>query len=66
MVSFLLAFPPISLCIPLAILTHNLKYSLKKAEREEGIKYKSIGCSFSRLIRRPEHLIGRNWYLPAK
>jgi hypothetical protein len=23
-----------------------------------------IGCSFCRLIRRPEHLIGRHWYLP--
>jgi hypothetical protein len=24
-----------------------------------------IGCSFCRLIRRPERLIGRHWYLPA-
>jgi hypothetical protein len=24
-----------------------------------------IGCSFCRLIRRPEHIIGRNSYLPA-
>jgi hypothetical protein len=25
-----------------------------------------IGCSFCRLIRRPEQLFGRHWYLPAK
>jgi hypothetical protein len=25
----------------------------------------STGCSFCRLIRRAEHLIGRHWYLPA-
>jgi hypothetical protein len=24
-----------------------------------------IECSLCRLIRRPEHLIGRHWYLPA-
>jgi hypothetical protein len=24
-----------------------------------------VGCSFCRLMRRPEHLIGRHWYLPA-
>jgi hypothetical protein len=24
-----------------------------------------IGCSLCRLITRPEHLIGRRWYLPA-
>jgi hypothetical protein len=24
-----------------------------------------MGCSLCRLIRRPEHLIGRHWYLPA-
>jgi hypothetical protein len=27
--------------------------------------YIYIECSFCRLIRRPEHLIGRYWYLPA-
>jgi hypothetical protein len=27
--------------------------------------FPSILCSFWRLIRRPEHLIGRRWYLPA-
>jgi hypothetical protein len=25
----------------------------------------NIGCSFCRIIRRPEHLIDRHWYLPA-
>jgi hypothetical protein len=25
----------------------------------------NIGCSLSRLISRPEHLIGRYWYLAA-
>jgi hypothetical protein len=27
--------------------------------------WENIGCSFCRLIRRPEHLIARHWYLPA-
>jgi hypothetical protein len=28
-------------------------------------KHTYIGCSFCGLIRRPEHLIDRHWYLPA-
>jgi hypothetical protein len=38
------------------------------SENVTGIKishlYINIGCSFCRLFRRTEHLIGRHWYVP--
>jgi hypothetical protein len=49
-------------CVPLSLLqvaSHTT--SQTTCQRKRGC----IGCSFCRLISRPEYLIGRHWYLPA-
>jgi hypothetical protein len=42
------------------------KTKSKKVEvTSTGMLFIPIECSLRRLIRLPEHLIGRHWYLPA-